>query len=371
MRVVAFGTYDVESHPRVGVLLDGLRESGFEVVECNAPLGLGTASRVRILQRPWLLPRLAVRLLRRWTTLTRQARRLRRETPPDAVLVGYLGHFDVLLARRLFRDVPIVLDHLIGAADTARDRGETSRLKQGALARLDRAALGAADVVLVDTEEQRQTLSADAAAKAVVVPVGARRSWFAAPRPAHDGPLRVVFFGLFTPLQGTRVIGAALARLADSPVDIDVTLVGTGQELRRGPRAAPAACLASPGSTGSQEPSCRDWWPVTTSAWASSAPTPRRCAWCRPRSTRARPPAVPSSPRTPCRNGGCSAPARSWCHRATPRHSPTHWSGWRRTAHALARAAAAAYDTACRDFAPREVVAPLAALLRARRQEHA
>ena len=37
----------------------------------------------------------------------------------DAVLVGYLGHFDVLLARRLFRRIPVVLDHLIFAADTA------------------------------------------------------------------------------------------------------------------------------------------------------------------------------------------------------------------------------------------------------------
>ena len=41
---------------------------------------------------------------------------------PDVVLVGYLGHFDVHLARLLFRGVPVVLDHLVGASDTARDR---------------------------------------------------------------------------------------------------------------------------------------------------------------------------------------------------------------------------------------------------------
>ena len=370
MRVVAFGTYDVESHPRVGVLLDGLRESGFEVVECNAPLGLGTASRVRILQRPWLLPRLAVRLLRRWTTLTRQARRLRRETPPDAVLVGYLGHFDVLLARRLFRDVPIVLDHLIGAADTARDRGETSRLKQGALARLDRAALGAADVVLVDTEEQRQTLSADAAAKAVVVPVGARRSWFAAPRPAHDGPLRVVFFGLFTPLQGTRVIGAALARLADSPVDIDVTLVGTGQEydevraLTRGlPRITWVDWVA-----GAELPGLVAGHDVCLGIFGTN-PKALRVVPTKVYQGAAAGCAVVTADTLPQQRvlGACAV-------LVPPGDAEALADALVRLAedrHALARAAAAAYDTACRDFAPREVVAPLAALLRARRQEHA
>ena len=51
---------------------------------------------------------------------------------------------------------------------------------------------------------------------------------------ADDGPLRVVFFGLFTPLQGAPVIGAALARLAAAgwPA-VEVTMVGRGQELDR------------------------------------------------------------------------------------------------------------------------------------------
>ena len=42
MRILFFGTYDVKSHPRVGVLAEGLRAHGHEVTECNAPLGLDT-----------------------------------------------------------------------------------------------------------------------------------------------------------------------------------------------------------------------------------------------------------------------------------------------------------------------------------------
>ena len=236
MRLLLFGTYDVGAHPRVAVLRDGLREHGAVVQECNVPLGLSTAARVSLLRRPWTLPLLLVRLARCWATLVARSRAFRREGSwPDAVVVGYLGHFDVLLARRLFPHVPVVLDHLVGAGDTALDRGVSGGLRQRLLRMLDDAALGSADVVVVDTEEHREALPAHAVGRAVVVPVGASTSWFAAANaePASEAPagrpLRVVFFGLFTPLQGAPVIGAALAALAGEHVE--VTMVGTGQDL--------------------------------------------------------------------------------------------------------------------------------------------
>src|SRR3954471_17112624 len=102
------GTYDVDRHPRVGVLVEGLRGSGDEVVEANAPLPLDTAGRVRMLQQPWRLPLLALQLARCWWLGAPRPRRARRAAPPDAVLVGYLGHFDVHLARLLFPRAPIV-----------------------------------------------------------------------------------------------------------------------------------------------------------------------------------------------------------------------------------------------------------------------
>ena len=227
MRVLAFGSYDAERHPRVAVLVAGLRAHGVVVDECNEPLRLDTADRVQVLRQPWRLPLLAAEVLRTWLALARRARRLPR---PDAVLVGYLGHFDVLLARRLFRGVPVVHDLLVFAADTARDRG-AGGVKQALLRRLDAAAIGASDLVVVDTEEHRLALPAHRLDDGLVVPVGAPASW-TAPRPApRGGPLRVVFFGLFTPLQGAPVIGAALALLAGS--GIEVTMVGSGQDLDR------------------------------------------------------------------------------------------------------------------------------------------
>jgi glycosyltransferase involved in cell wall biosynthesis len=241
MRLLFFGTYDASAHPRVKVLRDGLAAHGATVIECNVPLGLSTASRVAMLSKPWRLPLLGVRLVRCWATLVVRSGRFRRGGDrtrgswPDAVVVGYLGHFDVLLARRLFPHVPLVLDHLIGASDTATDRGVGDGVRQRLLARLDAAALSRADLVVVDTEEHRDALPVEHRGRALVVPVGAPDEWFVSgPVRAADGPLRAVFFGLFTPLQGAPVIGAALARLAAAgwPA-VEVTMVGRGQELER------------------------------------------------------------------------------------------------------------------------------------------
>ncbi|MEP6463492.1 MAG: glycosyltransferase [Frankiaceae bacterium] len=233
MRVVGFGTYDARAHPRVGILLDGLRAAGHQVIEVNVPLGLDTAARVAMLHAPHLVGRLAVRLFRCWLTLILRSRRLLRGAPPDVVLVGYLGHFDVLLARRLFPGTPIVLDHLISAADTAVDRGETGSGKGKALRALDRAALQAADLVLVDTAEHAALVPRPYRGKALVVPVGAPQRWWAArstrPRRTRGEPLRVVFFGLFTPLQGAPVVGEALGLLADFPA-VAASMIGSGQD---------------------------------------------------------------------------------------------------------------------------------------------
>jgi len=239
MRVTVFGTYDAKAHPRVGIIADGLRAHGYEVQECNAPLGLDTAARVAILAQPWRVPVLLGTLAKRWLRLIRVARRQPR---PDVVLVGYLGHFDVRLARLLFRRTPIVLDHLIGASDTARDRQLSGGFRQVLLRAIDSGALRSADLVVVDTDEHLSTLPTQYRDRGVVVPVGAPRPWFDAAlalpdseqasddeqTSATDHPLRVLFFGLYTPLQGTPVIGRALARLTGSP--IEVTMIGKGQD---------------------------------------------------------------------------------------------------------------------------------------------
>jgi glycosyltransferase involved in cell wall biosynthesis len=238
MRALLFGTYDVTTHPRIATIAEGLAAAGVQVTECNAPLGLDTAARVDLLARPWRVPVLLARLACRWTTLARSARRQPR---PDVVVVGYLGHFDVQLARLLFRRVPIVLDHLVGASDTGRDRRLDGGPRHAVLRLIDAAALRSADIVVVDTDEHLAALPLRHRPRAVVVPVGAPAAWLARAGGAAgsaDAPLRVIFYGLYTPLQGTPVIGAALGKIAGAPVQ--VTMIGSGQDLAE-TRAAAAA----------------------------------------------------------------------------------------------------------------------------------
>ncbi|HYN56294.1 MAG TPA: methyltransferase domain-containing protein [Motilibacterales bacterium] len=287
-RLLVFGSYDATLHPRVAVLRDGLAARGWHVQELNEPLGAATADKVAAAGSASAAMRLAGRQVRSWARLVRRSGG---GPAPDVVLVGYMGHADVHLARLRYRRSVIALDHLVGLADTVRDRRLGGGMKLRLLDLVDRAALRAADVVVVDTPLQAQALPAGARSRAVVVPVGAGREWFAAadraaadwgadwaaahrrgargqvtavagassptpgagatsaplpaepallagksaPLPAEpallsgERALRVVFFGLFTPLQGTPTIARAIDVLRDQPIEF--TMIGHGQDL--------------------------------------------------------------------------------------------------------------------------------------------
>lgn len=271
--LLATGTYDADAHPRVRVLVEGMRARGWRVDEVVEPLGVGTDRRVRALRDPAAVLGIVAAVGRAWWRLVpRLRRRMRAGPPPDAVLVGHLGHLDVGLVRLLTRPAPVVLDYLVSGAATATDRGVGTTLVRWLLAALDRFALGRADVVVVDTDERLAELPPRARPRAVVVPVGADERWFAAARAA--GPttsearpgsgdalpgraghaaagaeargadehhvLSVVFFGLFTPLQGTTTIAAALRELDGA---VTATVVGGGQDAA----AADAVLRGVPG----------------------------------------------------------------------------------------------------------------------------
>ena len=227
-RVLAFGTYNVRKHPRVGILIDGLQKNGCEVGEINNPLMLSTAARVEILKKPWKVFGFGLKLLGLWHSIAKQARAwVRANGKPDAVLVGYMGHFDVLLAHHVFKGVPIILDHLIFAGDTAKDRGAQG-LKVKLLKLLDRMAINAASLVVLDTKEHQEMLKPGDTS--MVVPVGAPDEWYTADSQAGERSTDIVFYGLYTPLQGVPVIAQAAQILADRGITPQFTLIGKGQD---------------------------------------------------------------------------------------------------------------------------------------------
>lgn len=213
--------------------MDGLRSPGISVVTCNAPWRATTAERLAALQRPTLALRLVGRLVRAWWALWRCSARI---DEVDTVLVGYLGVLDVHLARRRFPRAQLWLDHLAPVVGTVQDRtGWSFGVRPRFAAGLDRAAVARSDLVLVDTDEHRAGLDASSVE---VVPVGASSAWFDVARAPgageKTGPLRLVFFGPFTPLQGTSTVARAIRLALDELPrgSIEVTMIGSGQDER-------------------------------------------------------------------------------------------------------------------------------------------
>lgn len=162
---------------------------------------------------------------------------LRRLARPDLLWVPCFRQRDLAAARRWAQRVrvPLVADPLISAYDKqVEERGKfpaDSRPARRLLAWEGRLLAGA-DLVLADTTAHadyfRTTLGLPAC-KLYVVPVGAEESLFhpcPQARPASAGPLQVIFYGSFIPLQGPQVIVAAARALEGEPVAL--TLIGNG-----------------------------------------------------------------------------------------------------------------------------------------------
>jgi glycosyltransferase involved in cell wall biosynthesis len=225
MRILFFGTYEAHRHERITVLAEGLAARGHEIAECNVPLDLGTRARVRILRFPILLPLLLVHVLGCWARLFPRALRA---PHPDVVLVGYFGQLDVLLARLLWPRATVALDHWVPVAEVADDYGLTASWRRIALHGMDVVSLYVANVVLVDTDEHRELLPRFARTRTVVVPIGAPYLYFHEPAHLPARPLRVVFFGTYTPLHGTPVIAHAIRRLHRA--DVQISMIGQGRD---------------------------------------------------------------------------------------------------------------------------------------------
>ena len=230
-RILVCGAWDSgPGYPRAESLLAGLASERVEVEECWVRMPWQADSKQRILKAPWRWPSFV------WS-MGRSLRRLRRSLAealarerPDAVLVPYPGHLLVgAVARQA--GVPVILDLFLSAYDTAvGDRGlfRPGSLRARALRWVDRRACAAADLVLVDTEENVRYIAQLAGLKEerlAWVPVSDPR----APQqpapyrvPVKEEALEVLFFGTGVPLHGLATLLEAVGRTGG----VRLTLVG-------------------------------------------------------------------------------------------------------------------------------------------------
>jgi glycosyltransferase involved in cell wall biosynthesis len=235
VRICFFGTYTVGAgYPVNRVLLQGLSRAGHEVQSCRAEAWGPFVHRALSTSNPFRLLILAARLVRAWISLWRQFRRL--PITPDWIVVGYPGFLDVHLARWLARGRPVALVSFISLYDTIvadRQRVRASSWLARLVHLLDRSAFQAAQVVLVDTEEQGRyyaELFGLEGQRFLRSFVGEDDGEFPfhAPKVRQTEPLKVLFFGTYVPLHGIETIIDAAHELRNDH-DITVCLIGNGQ----------------------------------------------------------------------------------------------------------------------------------------------
>lgn len=227
-RVLLVGTFDPE-HTRARIVRRLLQRGGFAVDECRVDLW-GSRRYVTAREGTFLL---AARAARAYATLAVRSIRARR---PDAVMMLYPGHFDVVVLGPIWRarGVPVVFDPLISLYDTiVTDRAmSSSRSPIGLASRLlDRLAFRVANLVLADSPEAREEYvrltGVDRERFRVLWP-GAFEPVFAPAAPGPGADARALFYGSFIALHGVPTIVRA-AKLLE-PDGITVRIVGDGQE---------------------------------------------------------------------------------------------------------------------------------------------
>lgn len=198
------------AYTRNAVVLQGLRENGFEVIECTA------SSRSYLSRYPTVMGKFLLK------------------KDHDLIFIGFFGQPLVPVIRKL-TSKPIIFDAFLSAYDTMcfdRRRFKPESLTGKFLYWLDKHSCEIADRVLLDTDAHIEyfvnsfNLENE---KFQRVFVGADNSMFY-PRDVQreDGTFRVFYYGTYRPLQGIECIVKAAALLKPHK-DIIFTLVGKGQ----------------------------------------------------------------------------------------------------------------------------------------------
>jgi glycosyltransferase involved in cell wall biosynthesis len=239
MRIVFWGTYDM-GKPRTRILLRGLRENRVSVIECHADVWGGIEDKSQItgwmnrlrFALLWLLqyPRLIIRYI----ALPKH----------DVVVVGYLGHLDVLVLWlfALLRGVPIVWDAFLSLYETVvEDRRLVSPNNPLAFVIFlwEWLSCRAANLIILDTQAhadyfvQRFKVPVE---KTGVVFVGVETDVFPPPTKSVSqkhakGIFTVLFYGQFIPLHGIETIIKAAQQIKHAP--INWIIIGHGQEEQR------------------------------------------------------------------------------------------------------------------------------------------
>lgn len=220
LRVCYFGHYDPR-YSRNRIIMKALRRAGATVVEAHDSSN-GIA---------------------RYRSLVKMAMQIRF----DLMVVGFMGHTDVPLARAIcsWKRRPLIFDAFISLYDSAvwdRKLVSARSLRARKLYCVDRLACQLADIVLLDTETHIDYFTGTFGVSRAKF----RRLWVGADDeymfPRSDVPLAkdftVFFYGSFIPLHGVEYIIQAASLLESAGEAVNFILAGSGQTFPEARRLA-------------------------------------------------------------------------------------------------------------------------------------
>lgn len=234
MKVCYFGTYRA-NYVRNVVMIERLRRTGVEVIECHETLWHGIEDRVNIATGGWRKPGFWKRIATAyWRLITRYLK----TEDHDIVIVGYPGQLDVYFARVLswIRKKPLVWDICTSSYLVAVERGldQKSKLSIQLLKILEYFAYRLPDLLIhitqdyVDWSYENFNINPG---KFKIVDIGADdRIFYPHPEIKNQSTqFLVLYFGTYIPNHRSETIIEA-ANLLSERFDIQFFLIGTGPD---------------------------------------------------------------------------------------------------------------------------------------------
>ncbi|QBY03451.1 glycosyltransferase [Thalassotalea sp. HSM 43] len=240
LNILVWGTFD-KTKPRNRILQNGLSQVGCILQYCHANIWMGENDKSQ-LKKVSQWGNILFSYMKEYPKLIAKFCKIDKT---DFILVGYLGHIDVLILWPFakIKGVPIVWDAFISLYNTVvEDRKLVSKYNplSWLLYIFEWTACRAADVVVLDTRahanyfRSRYKLDQNKVAHTYV---GAEELFFDQQiirkrklKQQHK-QFNVLFYGTFIPLHGITTILSA-AKLIDNKL-VNWTLIGTGQEAEK------------------------------------------------------------------------------------------------------------------------------------------
>ena len=236
-KLCVFGSYDdSELYSRNRTLIDALAACAAEVVEVRPGHARKQASNHQRLATIMNLFATAYGVIANLVSFARQRHKL---SGADYYFVPYPAYIDTLVLQWLHPRggrPRVIVDAFLCLQDTlVNDRKMLAA--NGVLARvvgwLERRTLETADLVFIDTEQQKALLVEQYGPdqlKLAVIPVGIDESlWQPLPFLPYEEQFRVLFWGTFIPLHGVDTIIRAARQLQEVRPQVCIELIGNGQ----------------------------------------------------------------------------------------------------------------------------------------------